>query len=178
MSPLIHLTYALLVAGMASASPSPTLSQQSCFEGTSLVCYGVSGGQSQNVDVEDVQYAADLLRYEGQSADPPGFWTFPAKPRSVGCDEWTVLTTGTVMVLAKHTDNAINSSVLLEDIATTIDGGATATAQDQQKAIIGCAAHGGQLVVKVDTKNPAYGSDAYKASGDLVDDVVFWYDNV
>jgi hypothetical protein len=117
MSSLIHLIYALLVAGMASAKPRSVFSrQQSCFEGTSLVCYGVPGGQSQNVDVEDVQYAADLLRYEGQSADPPAFWTFPAKPRSLGCDEWTVLTAGTVMVLAKHTDNAVNSSVLLEDI--------------------------------------------------------------
>jgi hypothetical protein len=60
----------------------------------------------------------------------------------------------------------------LEDIATTIDGGATATAQDQQKAIIGCAEHGGQLVVKVNTSNAAYSSDAYKASGNKPQDIL------
>jgi len=126
MSPNRHLYTALITAGLALSSPSPLLLQprQSCFEGTSLVYYGVAGGQSQGIDVADLQYAADTIRFNGQIADPgTGFWTMLANPRNPGCDEWTLLTTGTVTVLAKHTSNAVSSSVLLEDIATTMDGG-------------------------------------------------------
>lgn len=153
----------LITAGVAAAAALDPL--QSCFEGTNLVCYGLPGGTSQNISVDDLQFAADTIRFNGQSSDPPGFYTMPANPSLSGCDEWTVLDSGTVRVLAKHTSNIVNSSVLLEDMATTIDGGPDATDTDKQKAIIHCAEHGGQLVVKVNTSNPAYSSADYKSSG-------------
>ncbi|CAK7223420.1 hypothetical protein SBRCBS47491_005202 [Sporothrix bragantina] len=160
---LSHISAFLAFAGMASAAAlAPDVN---CFEGTSLVCYGVPSGTSQDINVDDLQFAADTLRYNGQSSDPPGFYTMPANPKLLGCDEWTVLTSGTVLVLAKHTDNTVNSSVLLEDMATTIDGGPDATDADKQKKIFHCAEHGGQLVVTANTSNPAYSSAEYKSSG-------------
>jgi hypothetical protein len=173
MSPNRHLYSALVTAGLVLSSPSPQLLQprQSCFEGTSLVCYGVAGSQSQGIDVTDLQYAAHAIRFKGQSADPgTGFWTMPASPRNPGCDEWMLLTTGTVTVLAKHTSNAVNSSVLLEDIATTIDGGPDLQTAQVQKSIMSCAEHGGQLIVQVNTTNAEYSADSYESSGNRPSD--------
>ncbi|CAK7205466.1 hypothetical protein SEUCBS139899_008241 [Sporothrix eucalyptigena] len=159
-----------VVAALAS-----TAAAQSCFEGTNLVCYGLPGGTSQNISLDDLQFAADTIRFNGQSSDPTdlsGFYTMPANPKLHGCDEWTVLDSGTVRVLAKHTNNAVNSSVLLEDMASTIDGGSDATDAQKAKAIIHCAEHGGQLVITANTSNPAYSSAAYKASGNHPTDMM------
>ena len=164
---LSALTVLLAAAGLAS-----TAAAQSCFEGTNLVCYGLPGGTSQNISLDDLQFAADTIRYNGQSSDPPGFYTMPANPKLLGCDEWTVLDSGTVRVLAKHTSNAVNSSVLLEDMASTIDGGPDATDAAKQKAVIHCAEHGGQLLITANTSNPAYSSDAYKSSGNKPTDIL------
>lgn len=65
----------------------------------------------------------------------------------------------------KHIDDTIDSSVLIEDIATTIDGGEKATAEQEAKAIISCGADGGTLAIQVSTANPAYRADSYVKAG-------------
>ena len=80
-----------------------------------------------------------------------------------GCGEWSLYTRGSVLITAKHVDMAFNSSVLFEDIATTIDGGPNATPEQQAAALLGCATDGGSLGTIVNATNPAYTSAAYKA---------------
>ena len=50
------------------------------------------------------------------------------------CGEWSVYARGSVLITAKHLSQTINSSVLFEDIATTIDGGVNASAEMQATA--------------------------------------------
>ena len=76
------------------------------------------------------------------------------------------------MVLAKHTSNAIDSSVLPEDIVTTIDGGPDPQTAQVQMSIMSCAEHGGQLVVQVDITNAEYSVDSYKSSGNHPSDIL------
>jgi hypothetical protein len=87
-------------------------------------------------------------------------------PAKVGtCDEWTLYQRGTVLATAKHLDNTANSAVLLEDIATTIDGGDYGTDEGKAKAIVGCFADGGSLGVLVNSTHPAYKSATYVSNG-------------
>lgn len=78
------------------------------------------------------------------------------------CGEWTLYTHKTVLVTAKHIDMAHNSSVLFEDIATTIDGGVDATANQTAAALLGCGKDGGSMGVLVNATNPTYNSTAYE----------------
>lgn len=80
------------------------------------------------------------------------------------CAEWTVYARKSALALAKHIDSSKNSSVLFEDIASTIDGGEKATDEDKKKAIIGCLASGGSLGVQANLDNKAYSSEKYKAA--------------
>jgi hypothetical protein len=59
----------------------------------------------------------------------------------------------------------VNSSVLFEEIANTIDGGPSATAAQAQAAIIGFLTTGGSLGVTFNATNPAYNTSTYLASG-------------
>ncbi|KAH8879054.1 hypothetical protein GQ53DRAFT_672898, partial [Thozetella sp. PMI_491] len=88
------------------------------------------------------------------------------------CDEWPVLTTGSVLVLAKHTIDAVNANVFLEDMANTIDGGVNASNTSKKNAIIYYDEHGGQFVVQANTSNPAYQTETYKASGNKPQDIL------
>ena len=70
----------------SAARLSARAASASCGETTSRVCFGVNGGDSQNVNVDDVQYVADYLRYIGsQNSGLDAMWKMPA---AIGCDEW------------------------------------------------------------------------------------------
>ncbi|KAL8365069.1 hypothetical protein RB595_004063 [Gaeumannomyces hyphopodioides] len=151
---------------LAVTSSSPLLqARQSCVEGKERVCYGVSGGQPQGLDVEELEYIGAYLRFVGQSNK--GLNAFFAMPASTeGCQEWALwMPEGiTVLVLAKHVSPFVESSVLYEDIASTTDGGEYATEKQRSAALLGCAANGGQMGVAVNMANEAYSSQEFKDS--------------
>ncbi len=70
-----------------------------------------------------------------------------------------------VQVAIKHIEDSIDSSVLFEDIAATIDNGEKATAEQKAKAIIGCGSDGGTFVAQANLTNPAYKADSYIKAG-------------
>ncbi|KAK4444322.1 hypothetical protein QBC34DRAFT_487857 [Podospora aff. communis PSN243] len=161
----VHLFFAMLSALF------PLSASQNCNEGTRLVCYGQSGGTSQDVDVEEVAYVAEQLR--AMSEDGPAFWTMPANPTLDECDEWTLYEPfGTVWVLAKHTSNRVNSSVSYDEMANTIDGGVDATEEQRKNSILGCGTGGGQLVVQINASNPVYKTEAYKTTTGVPRDIL------
>jgi hypothetical protein len=140
---------------IASASPA-LLFRQSCDEGNKRVCYGIDGGTSQNLDPADVEYVASYLRFVGESnTEANARWTMPASGSA--CEEWAIAVpgAGTVLALAKHTTPFVATSVLYDDLASTIDaiGG-----------ILECNESGGQMPVMVNKTNPAYSSAEYKAT--------------
>ncbi|OAQ77783.1 hypothetical protein VFPBJ_08255 [Purpureocillium lilacinum] len=154
----------LAAAGLAAANPLLG-ARGACGEGADKVCYGVSGGEPQQLDPEDIQYVADYLRYIGeQNTGAAKFWNMP---KAVDCAEWSlpVPNAGTVLALAKHINARVSSSILYADLATTIDGGEGATDAQKKAALLGCGANGGQLGVKANTTNPLYSTDEYKKSG-------------
>ncbi|KAM0272160.1 hypothetical protein ACHAQH_008837 [Verticillium albo-atrum] len=168
-------TLLVAAASMVGASPAvnPFLqTRQSCVEGKDRVCYGVSGGTSQNLDVEELEYLAAYLRFVGQSNS--GLNAFYTMPTSSSCQEWAIpLPEGAeILVLAKHVSPFVKSSVLYEDIASTIDGGEGATAAQRAKALIGCAKNGGQMGVAVNAKNAAYSSTEFKNSKAKADGII------
>jgi len=148
----------------------PLVSAQICDEGSKLVCYGKPSGESQNINLDDLEYAA--WEFRRLSEDGPAFWTMPANITKRGCDEWMMFEIGTVLALAKHTNNRITSSVSFDDIADTIDGGPEATPEQREKAIMGCGGNGGQLLVQVKPDNPAYQTEKYKATGGTPKDIL------
>lgn len=158
-----------------------------CGETAARVCFGVDGGTSQDIEIEDIEYAASALRSIGQSNDgsdalwssmlPPysrshNHCTNPemtyscAVPSGVDCEEWQLPVSfgGTVMSLAKHINPRINSSVLYTDIADAIDGGEDATEEQKQASLLGCGKNGGMFGVVTDATNPAYNTQEYKDS--------------
>ncbi|KAH8912977.1 hypothetical protein BR93DRAFT_862833, partial [Coniochaeta sp. PMI_546] len=142
-------------------------SEETCYssEGVNLLCYRSPSGEPQAVDVADVSYiAAYLRRYGRTNPRKPGFYTMLARD-TADCAEWTLYTRGSALALAKHVDPAVNTSVLFEDIAATIDGGDRATDAQKRAAIIGCLSDGGSLGVVVNATNPAYATEEYVASG-------------
>jgi hypothetical protein len=65
------------------------------------------------------------------------------------------------MVLIKQTSGRYNSSVLLEDVANTLDGGLNATATSLKNSILGCGTNGGMIRIQWNSSNPIYKSDKY-----------------
>lgn len=88
------------------------------------------------------------------------------------CAEWTLYARKSALALGTHIGYAKNSSVLFEDIANTIDGGATATDPAKQKAIIGYLSSGGSLGVVVNTSRSVYSSDKYKQAGNVPEGIL------
>ncbi|OAA48376.1 hypothetical protein NOR_01626 [Metarhizium rileyi] len=134
-----------------------------CGEGLQRICYGVSGGMSQDLDPEDVQYVADYLRYlSDQNEGAAKFWNMP---KSIDCAEWGLpVPSGlTVLALAKHVDPRIDSSILYEDLAAAIDGGLDGPVRDQEK-LVGCGKNGGQIGVQADLANSLYYTKEYNES--------------
>ncbi|OIW25391.1 hypothetical protein CONLIGDRAFT_685237 [Coniochaeta ligniaria NRRL 30616] len=162
---LTALSTSLLLSHLTSASVA---SEETCYssEGGSLLCYRSPSGEPQTVDVANVSYiAAYLRRYGRTNPCKPGFYTMLAQD-TADCAEWTLYTRGSALALAKHVDPAVNTSVLFDDMATTIDGGGdTATDAQKRAAIIGCLSDDGSLGVVVNATNPAYVTEEYVASG-------------
>lgn len=143
----------------------------SCGEGPQRVCYGVAGGTSQNLDPEDVEYAASYLRYLADNNNNP-VWHMPSE---FDCSEWTipVVAAGTVLALAKHINPRTDSGITYYDLARTIDGGEDATAEQRAASLLGgCGANGGQLGVIVDSTNAAYKTPDYISSGMKPADII------
>ncbi|KAJ6789222.1 hypothetical protein PWT90_05832 [Aphanocladium album] len=166
---LPHIIAGLCVASLASASS--VLPRAPCGEGAQKICYGVEGGESQNLDPDDIQYVADYLRYLGeQDKDKDKFWT---RPKAIDCAEWSlpVPNAGTVLALAKHINNRQLSSILYEDLASAIDGGVDSSDKGQ-KELLGCGKNGGQMGVQANTSNPLYQSEDYKKSGAKADGII------
>ncbi|PHH54704.1 hypothetical protein CFIMG_003432RA [Ceratocystis fimbriata CBS 114723] len=87
------------------------------------------------------------------------------------CLEWTVITRGTVMLLARLSGTR-NASVLYDDIAYSLDGitgdwgkwiPRSRGTEDEQKVpvLIDCNNSGGQVPVYVNKTNPAYHSEEF-----------------
>ncbi|UNI24916.1 hypothetical protein JDV02_010633 [Purpureocillium takamizusanense] len=161
-----HLLLPLAVATTSLAAANPLLGTRApCGEGPDKICYGVSGGEPQQLDPDDIQYVADYLRYIGDQNTGAGkFWSMP---KAVDCAEWSlpVPDAGTVLALAKHIKARVSSSILYKDLAATIDGGVGASDAQKKAALAGCGANGGQLGAKANTTNPLYDTDEYKKSG-------------
>ncbi|KAL8305852.1 hypothetical protein RB597_003467 [Gaeumannomyces tritici] len=137
--------------------------RMACGETASLVCYGVAGGTPQNLDPEDIEYAASYLRHLADTNNNP-IWNMPTE---FDCSEWTLplFGTGTVLALAKHINPRTNSGITYYDLARTFDGGEDATEDQRKKSLLGaCGKNGGQLGVIVDESNPAYSSAEYVAA--------------
>jgi hypothetical protein len=67
--------------------------------------------------------------------------------------------------LIRHLKPAINSSVLLEDIADSIDGGENPTDASLRSSLLyRCGAKGGMVPVVANTSNSAYSTPEYIAS--------------
>lgn len=162
-------TALFISVGIVAATPLDT--RATCGEGPKRVCYGIDGGQSQNIDPEDVQYVADYLRYLGDENEGDAkFWNMP---KAVDCAEWTlpIENGGTVLALAKHINPRINSSILYEDLAAAIDGGLDSS-DGGKNELLGCGKNGGMMGVKANTKNPLYSTDSYKKSGAKPDGIL------
>lgn len=140
LGPTIIFKMKLQLLQAALLAALPLVSAQVCDEGNKLACYGKPSGQSQNINLEDLEYAA--WEFRRLSEDGPAFWTMPANITKRGCDEWMMFEVGTALALAKHTNNRITSSVSFDDIADTIDGGPEATPEQREKAIMGCGEMG------------------------------------
>lgn len=151
--------------------PLSLLAKRSCGETAPQVCYGVDGGESQNIDPEDIAYAAAFLRYQADTNDNP-IWNMPSE---FDCSEWTLplAGAGTVLALAKHINPRTNSGVTYTDLARTIDGGADATDEQRAASLLGaCAKNGGQMGVTVDLTDAAYNTTEYLASGMKPKDII------
>lgn len=144
-----------------------------CYENEKpeLHCYNGDGDVPQNVTVDDVTYIGKYLRAYGRQTKEGRLFTMTAQG-APDCAEWTLYARKSALALAKHIDSSKNSSVLFEDIATTIDGGPSAADPDKQKAIIGCLGSGGSLGVLINGANPAYSSDTYKKAGYTPDGIL------
>lgn len=148
------------------------LARRSCGETAALVCYGTDGGMAQELDVDDIAYAAAYLRYLADSDGGDPLWTMPPE---FDCSEWTLPLFGaaTVMALAKHINPRTNSSVTYYDLARTIDGGTDPTDDELAASLLGsCGAGGGEVAVTVDATDPAYLTDEYVASGAKPQDII------
>ena len=54
-------TLFILSLGLATASPLVEYTKRACGETATLVCYGKNGGQSQDLDPDDIEYTASYL---------------------------------------------------------------------------------------------------------------------
>ncbi|KAI0490351.1 hypothetical protein F4859DRAFT_508151 [Xylaria cf. heliscus] len=168
LSQTLSLLVSLALAGTAHSAPgTPPVSAraaQICYdnENSRLLCYNPPDGKPQNVAISDVAYIASYLRAYGAQTKAGRLFNMAAAD-APNCGEWSVYSHGTALVLAKHINNAVNSSVLFADIANTIDGGASATSEQQAARIIGCGTSGGSLSVQYNASNPAYTGSSYPA---------------
>ncbi|KAK3368300.1 hypothetical protein B0H63DRAFT_534468 [Podospora didyma] len=182
MSPLSTLSY-LYTLGLASyasglvitpstSSDGGDLTIQTCFKGetSSLLCYRGTNGTSQDVTPADVAYIANYLRrYGRENPKKPNFLTMKGAD-TADCGEWSLYTRKSAKAVAKHLDPKIDSSVLFEDIANTIDGGVKTPGNatipiTHHASVADCLSDGGSLGVVVNATHPAYLTPEYLAPG-------------
>ncbi|OIW23585.1 hypothetical protein CONLIGDRAFT_637550 [Coniochaeta ligniaria NRRL 30616] len=166
---------AVLFAGQIAAASirSSPRATQTCYasETKALLCYTAPDNTPQDITVADVTYVAAYLRSYGKQTKAGRLFTMNAAD-TPDCAEWSLYTRDTVTAIAKHVSASANSSVLFEDIANTIDGGASATDPQKKAAIIGCLSDGGSLGVVYNATNPAYNAATYKAAGYVPDGII------
>lgn len=144
-----------------------------CYNGEGVKLNGYNkahGGDPQNITVADIQGVAAYLRSYGQETSPGRLFTMTTA-NAADCAEWTLATNGTALALAKHLNSTIDSSVLFEDIANTIDGGENATLTNNS-GIVSCLKDGGSLGVIVNQTADAYNTLDYLASGAYMEGIL------
>jgi len=163
------ISAASIVFGRSEQSSLVTRAPAFCFnpETNRLVCYDEPGATPQNVSVQDMVYFAALMRNKAVTEGP---WLKMEGPEADNCAEWSIGSKGTGLLLAKHVTGDEPTWVLLEDVASTIDGGdgdenLPAWEVDVEDSIMGCGTAGGQRAVKVNKDNELYSSDEFVESG-------------
>ncbi|EQL02549.1 hypothetical protein G6O67_006298 [Ophiocordyceps sinensis] len=158
MLPRVQLL-SLVTASLAS--PLPLEARGGICEPLGRICYGAAYGTSQNLNESDIKYVAQFLRHHGRNYE--ALFTVAS---GFTCREWAfgIPGSGTVLVLAKHVDPRVNSSVSFEDIANTIDGGENASKDDRAGSILGCGNTGGSRGVQVNSTSSVYNTDDYRNS--------------
>ncbi|KAI0861162.1 hypothetical protein F4860DRAFT_180299 [Xylaria cubensis] len=167
LSHILSLILPLALFGRAHTAPSRisvTRAAEVCYdtETANLICYNPPDGDPQDVAIEDVAYIAAYLRAYGAQIRTGRLFNMAAAD-APDCGEWSVYAHGSALALAKHINSTVNTSVLFADIATTIDGGANATPEQQAASLIGCGTSGGSFGIQVNTSNPAYTVSTYPA---------------
>ncbi|KAK2010249.1 hypothetical protein LZ32DRAFT_607699 [Colletotrichum eremochloae] len=154
-----------VLAATAAAAPASTSQgevQRICYgESLELHCYSEPDDIPQDVTVADVKFVAAYLRSYGRQIRAGRLFNMKAVD-APDCGEWPLYTRGTVAAYAKHVNNAIDSSVLFEDIANTIDGGSGTV---KSAAIVDCLTQGGSFGVQYNASSAAYNTAAYKDGG-------------
>lgn len=156
---------------ITAALASPFESDAQCGETDAKVCFGINGGTSQDLRVDDVKYVADYLRYISDSNQGDAkFWKMP---KAVDCAEWSLPIdyNGSVLALAKHINPRTASAVLYEDLAAAIDGGLKSK-DGGKNELLGCGKNGGMIGVKPNLNNPLYHTKEYQASGASPDGIL------
>ncbi|KAI1373679.1 hypothetical protein F4677DRAFT_448248 [Hypoxylon crocopeplum] len=164
-------TAQLLVGAAALTSQAAAI----CFfpEPAEQICYNVAGATPQNLDVREVAFIAKYLRNYQTQAVKQGlspFWRM-TEADADGCAEWQVTTKGGTWALAKLVGDD-SAAVTFNDIATTIDGGVTPTAEDVAKSLTNCGTAGGQMGVIVNTTDPLYSSAEFVDGGFTTEGIV------
>lgn len=166
---------AVLLAGQAAAASTPNSPRaaQVCYESetAALLCYTEPDNISQDVSVDDVTYVAAYLRAYGKETKAGRLYTMAAAD-TADCAEWSLYTRNSVTAIAKHINSTVDTSVLFEDIANTIDGGVGATDDQKLDAIVGCLADGGAMGVVFNASHPTYNTDTYAAAGYTPDGIL------
>lgn len=85
------------------------------------------------------------------------------------CGEWTLYAHGAAMAVAKKINMTIDSAVLFEDVANTIDGG---TGSIKSGGLYRCGADDGSLGVRVNTTAAAYSLPTYLSAGYQPDGII------
>lgn len=85
------------------------------------------------------------------------------------CGEWLLYARNSAAAVAKKINMTYDSSVLFEDVATTIDGG---TGPIKLTGIHRCQTDGGSYGVRVNATNPAYSLPTYVDAGYVADGII------
>lgn len=113
------------ILGLGAGSPLLQGSRATCNDGPELMCFGVDGGVSHDLDPKDIENSAHALRYLWRV-----YQTFPVETE---CSESSDFfhKSDNLTVVAKHINPSINSSVTHFDIGQMLDGGYGATPEQR-----------------------------------------------
>src|ERR1700760_2669946 len=129
-------------------------------EPSTRICYNSQGATPQNIVVKDLQYTIKMLRHNAQQDGNSKFLTMKVADAD-NCAEWSIFTSGSVLLLAKLVGDK-DASVTYNDVANTLDGGSDANTAN---SILGCDTAGGQMGVAVNATEPLYQSPDFLKGG-------------